>query len=70
LCLFRDQQSGGGMGGRFGFVHYTRHSADDVNPAGTGLFHGYVGMILITMPIFMPVINSMGIDPIYFGIMS
>ena len=34
-----------------------------------GCFMDTVGMILITMPIFMPVITSMGIDPIYFGIM-
>jgi len=28
-----------------------------------------VGMILVTMPIFMPVVISMKIDPVYFGIM-
>jgi len=34
-----------------------------------GCFMDTVGMILVTMPIFMPVVISMKIDPIYFGIM-
>ncbi len=34
-----------------------------------GLFVDQVSMMMITLPIFMPIVNSLGIDPIWFGVM-
>jgi TRAP-type mannitol/chloroaromatic compound transport system permease large subunit len=28
-----------------------------------------VSMMMITLPIFMPLVNSLGIDPVWFGVM-
>lgn len=34
-----------------------------------GLFMDWVGVLLLTMPIFVPIIKEMGYDPIWFGIL-
>ena len=34
-----------------------------------GLFVDQVSMMMITLPIFMPLVNSLGIDPVWFGVM-
>jgi tripartite ATP-independent transporter DctM subunit len=34
-----------------------------------GIFVDQVSMMMITLPIFMPVVQSLGIDPIWFGVM-
>lgn len=34
----------------------------------TGTFMDTGGMIMVTMPIFMPIINALGINPVWFGI--
>jgi serine/threonine protein kinase len=34
-----------------------------------GLFMDWVGILLLTMPIFVPIIESLGYDPIWFGIL-
>ena len=34
-----------------------------------GLFVDQVSMMLITLPIFMPVVARLGIDPVWFGVM-
>jgi tripartite ATP-independent transporter DctM subunit len=34
-----------------------------------GLFVDQVSMMMITLPIFMPIVNSLGIDPVWFGVM-
>jgi tripartite ATP-independent transporter DctM subunit len=34
-----------------------------------GLFVDQVSMMMITLPIFMPIVSSLGIDPIWFGVM-
>lgn len=34
-----------------------------------GLFIDQVSMMMITLPIFMPVVQSLGIDPVWFGVM-
>jgi len=34
-----------------------------------GTFMTNVGMIMITMPIFMPIINALGMDPVWFGVL-
>ena len=34
-----------------------------------GVFVDQVSMMLITLPIFMPVVQQLGIDPVWFGIM-
>lgn len=34
-----------------------------------GLFLDQVSMMLITLPIFMPVVQSLGVDPVWFGVM-
>ena len=34
-----------------------------------GIFVDQVSMMLITLPIFMPVVQRMGIDPVWFGVM-
>jgi TRAP-type C4-dicarboxylate transport system permease large subunit len=33
-----------------------------------GTFMDTGGMIMVTMPIFMPIINALGINPVWFGI--
>ncbi len=35
-----------------------------------GMFMGSVPMIMITMPIFMPIILALGFDPVWFGIIT
>lgn len=34
-----------------------------------GIFIDQVSMMLITLPIFMPLVNTMGIEPVWFGIL-
>jgi tripartite ATP-independent transporter DctM subunit len=34
-----------------------------------GMFMGAVSMIMITMPIFMPIVRAVGIDPVWFGLL-
>jgi TRAP-type C4-dicarboxylate transport system permease large subunit len=34
-----------------------------------GVFVDQVSMMLITLPIFMPIVQQLGIDPVWFGIM-
>jgi tripartite ATP-independent transporter DctM subunit len=34
-----------------------------------GLFMDWVGVLLLTMPIFVPIIKQMGYDPVWFGIL-
>ena len=34
-----------------------------------GIFVDQVSMMLITLPIFMPIVQQLGIDPVWFGIM-
>jgi TRAP-type C4-dicarboxylate transport system permease large subunit len=34
-----------------------------------GIFVDQVSMMMITLPIFMPVVQMLGIDPIWFGVM-
>lgn len=34
-----------------------------------GLFVDQVSMMLITLPIFMPIVQKLGVDPVWFGIM-
>jgi tripartite ATP-independent transporter DctM subunit len=34
-----------------------------------GLFLDQVSMMLITLPIFMPVVKAVGVDPVWFGVM-
>ena len=34
-----------------------------------GLFMDWVGILLLTMPIFVPIIDDLGYDPIWFGIL-
>lgn len=34
-----------------------------------GIFVDQVSMMMITLPIFMPIVNALGIDPIWFGVM-
>jgi tripartite ATP-independent transporter DctM subunit len=34
-----------------------------------GLFMDWVGILLLTMPIFVPIIENLGYDPIWFGIL-
>jgi len=34
-----------------------------------GMFMDPVGMIMLTLPFFFPIIKSMGIDPIWFGVL-
>jgi TRAP-type C4-dicarboxylate transport system permease large subunit len=34
-----------------------------------GIFVDQVSMMLITLPIFMPVVQQLGIDPVWFGVM-
>lgn len=33
-----------------------------------GMFLDWVGIALLTMPIFVPIIKSMGLDPVWFGV--
>jgi len=34
-----------------------------------GMFMDWVGILLLTMPIFVPIIKNLGYDPIWFGIL-
>ncbi len=34
-----------------------------------GLFMDWVGILLLTMPIFVPIIQHLGYDPVWFGIL-
>ena len=34
-----------------------------------GIFIDQVSMMLITLPIFMPLVNSLAIDPVWFGVL-
>ena len=34
-----------------------------------GVFVDQVSMMLITLPIFMPVVQQLGVDPVWFGVM-
>lgn len=34
-----------------------------------GVFVDQVSMMMITLPIFMPIVNSLGIDPVWFGVL-
>ena len=34
-----------------------------------GIFVDQVSMMLITLPIFMPVVQQLGVDPVWFGVM-
>jgi TRAP-type mannitol/chloroaromatic compound transport system permease large subunit len=34
-----------------------------------GIFVDQVSMMMITLPIFMPVVQTLGIDPVWFGVM-
>jgi tripartite ATP-independent transporter DctM subunit len=34
-----------------------------------GLFVDQVSMMMITLPIFMPLVNGLGVDPVWFGVM-
>ena len=34
-----------------------------------GVFVDQVSMMLITLPIFMPIVQALGIDPVWFGVM-
>ncbi|MBI43074.1 TRAP transporter large permease subunit [Marinobacter lutaoensis] len=33
-----------------------------------GMFLDWVGVALLTMPIFVPIINNLGLDPVWFGV--
>ena len=34
-----------------------------------GIFVDQVSMMMITLPIFMPVVQALGVDPVWFGVM-
>ena len=34
-----------------------------------GAFIDWIGIVLLTMPIFVPVVRDLGMDPIWFGIL-
>jgi tripartite ATP-independent transporter DctM subunit len=34
-----------------------------------GIFVDQVSMMMITLPIFMPIVNTLGIDPVWFGVL-
>jgi TRAP-type mannitol/chloroaromatic compound transport system permease large subunit len=34
-----------------------------------GMFMDWVGILLLTMPIFVPIIENLGYDPVWFGIL-
>ncbi|RMJ20320.1 hypothetical protein PHISP_08810, partial [Aspergillus sp. HF37] len=34
-----------------------------------GMFLDWVGIALLTMPIFVPIIVSLGYDPVWFGVL-
>jgi TRAP-type C4-dicarboxylate transport system permease large subunit len=34
-----------------------------------GIFVDQVSMMMITLPIFMPIVQRLGIDPVWFGVM-
>jgi tripartite ATP-independent transporter DctM subunit len=33
-----------------------------------GMFLDWIGIVMLTMPIFVPIINALGYDPIWFGV--
>jgi tripartite ATP-independent transporter DctM subunit len=33
-----------------------------------GMFLDWIGIVMLTMPIFVPIINSLGYDPVWFGV--
>jgi C4-dicarboxylate transporter, DctM subunit len=37
--------------------------------AGLGMFIDPVGMIMLTLPFFFPVVTGLGLDPIWFGVL-
>ena len=34
-----------------------------------GMFMDWIGIVLLTMPVFMPIVTNLGYDPIWFGIL-
>ena len=34
-----------------------------------GMFMDWIGIVLLTMPVFMPIVKQLGYDPIWFGIL-
>ena len=34
-----------------------------------GMFMDWIGIVLMTMPVFLPIVNQLGYDPIWFGIL-
>ena len=34
-----------------------------------GMFMDWIGIVLLTMPVFMPIVNALGFDPVWFGIL-
>lgn len=34
-----------------------------------GMFMDWIGICLLTMPVFVPVVTTLGIDPVWFGIL-
>ena len=34
-----------------------------------GIFVDQVSMMMITLPIFMPVVQALGVDPVWFGVL-
>ncbi|KEA65281.1 TRAP-type C4-dicarboxylate transport system, large permease component [Marinobacterium lacunae] len=34
-----------------------------------GMFMDWIGILILTMPIFIPIIKSMGLDPVWFGVL-
>ena len=34
-----------------------------------GIFVDQVSMMLITLPVFMPIVAKLGVDPIWFGVL-
>ncbi len=34
-----------------------------------GMFMDWIGILILTMPIFIPIIQSMGLDPVWFGVL-
>ena len=36
---------------------------------GLGAFLDWVGIALLTMPIFVPIVKQLGLDPVWFGVL-
>ncbi len=34
-----------------------------------GMFMDWIGIVLLTMPVFMPIVKQLGLDPVWFGIL-